>query len=230
MIPEIVERAAGLYTIDHPLKIGPVPVGTRTTIIRLGSGSLFVHSPGPLGPSGRADIEALGAVAALIEPNCFHHLYLEENQRAFPRAEVHLAPGLSEKTRGRLEGTVLGNVAPALWADEIDSHHVEGGPRVGEVVFLHRASRTLLACDLVFNIRHCEGSLPRWLLRANDMYGHFGPSRAFRHLLFRDAKGLRRSIDRILDWDFDRVIVPHGEIVESGGRSLLEEAFAYLPR
>jgi hypothetical protein len=229
-MPEIVERAAGLYTIDHPLRVGPVPVGTRTTLVRLGSGALFVHSPGPLGPAGAAEIEALGPVAALVAPNCFHHLFLEENQRAFPGAEVHLAPKLSAKTRGRLKGAVLGDVAPALWADEIESHLVEGGPRVGEVAFLHRASRTLLLCDLVFNIRHCEATLPRWLLRANGMYGHFAPSRAFAHLLFRDRKGLRRSIDRILAWDFDRVIVPHGEIVESGGRSLLEEAFAHLPR
>jgi hypothetical protein len=31
-----------------------------------------------------------------------------------------------------------------------------------------------------------------------------------------------------LEWDFDRVIVGHGEIVETGGRARLENGFAFL--
>jgi hypothetical protein len=49
-------------------------------------------------------------------------------------------------------------------------------------------------------------------------------------LFFRDRGGVGRSIDRILAWDFDRVIVTHGEILETGGHARMRDAFAYLPR
>jgi len=39
---------------------------------------------------------------------------------------------------------------------------------------------------------------------------------------------VRGSIDRILSWDFDRVTVTHGEMVETEGREELRAAFAWL--
>jgi hypothetical protein len=36
------------------------------------------------------------------------------------------------------------------------------------------------------------------------------------------------SLDRILSWDFDRVIVGHGELLETGGRSAFRDAYAWL--
>jgi hypothetical protein len=38
----------------------------------------------------------------------------------------------------------------------------------------------------------------------------------------------RRSLDRILAWDFDRVVMSHGEVVSTGGHRLVEQAFAFL--
>ena len=73
-----------------------------------------------------------------------------------------------------------------------------------------------------------DGAFARLAMRVNGMLGHFGPSRLARRLFFRDHGSLRSSVDRILEWDFDRVIMAHGEVLESGGHSLLEEAFAFL--
>jgi hypothetical protein len=39
---------------------------------------------------------------------------------------------------------------------------------------------------------------------------------------------MRHSIDQILSWDFDRIVVGHGEVVESGGHKKLEEAYNFL--
>ena len=122
----------------------------------------------------------------------------------------------------------LGETVPEEWSGVLDQLLIEGAPRMGEVAFLHRASRTLLLTDLVFNIRARPSGLARWIMAVNGMVGHFGPSRVARTLFFRDRRALRTSVDRILGWDFDRVIMSHGEVVESGGRSLLEEAFAFL--
>ena len=39
----------------------------------------------------------------------------------------------------------------------------------------------------------------------------------------------RATIDQILAWDFDRVTVTHGEVLEHGGKERLAAAFAFLP-
>jgi hypothetical protein len=65
-------------------------------------------------------------------------------------------------------------------------------------------------------------------MRVNSAYGRFGPSRLLRFAI-RDKAACRRSIDRILEWDFERVVVTHGEVLESGGREALRSAYAWLP-
>ncbi|MFP6627453.1 MAG: hypothetical protein VCC67_00295 [Myxococcota bacterium] len=37
---------------------------------------------------------------------------------------------------------------------------------------------------------------------------------------------MRAGVERILDLDFDRVIVTHGDLVETSGREALREAFS----
>ena len=58
--------------------------------------------------------------------------------------------------------------------------------------------------------------------------GRFGPHRIVRTAI-RDRAAARRSVDRILEWDFRRVVVSHGEVIEEDGRVLFAEAFAFLP-
>jgi glyoxylase-like metal-dependent hydrolase (beta-lactamase superfamily II) len=58
-------------------------------------------------------------------------------------------------------------------------------------------------------------------------YRRFGPSR-FDPLLIRDRAAARLSLERILAWDFDRVILAHGDVVERGGRAALREGYAWL--
>lgn len=38
----------------------------------------------------------------------------------------------------------------------------------------------------------------------------------------------RSSLDRILAWPFERVIVAHGDVVEAGGKEALAEGYAFL--
>jgi hypothetical protein len=57
--------------------------------------------------------------------------------------------------------------------------------------------------------------------------GRFGPHRIVRAFV-RDRAAARRSLERILAWDFDRVIVSHGDVLETGGRAALERGFAWL--
>jgi hypothetical protein len=55
----------------------------------------------------------------------------------------------------------------------------------------------------------------------------FGPTYLER-LLVRDRAAARRSLERILAWDFERVVVAHGAVLESGGREALRAAYTWL--
>jgi hypothetical protein len=65
------------------------------------------------------------------------------------------------------------------------------------------------------------------LLRLNDCYCKFGPSRLLKSAI-KDRAALRRSLDHLLGWDFDAIIVSHGRNVGTGGKALLRDAFAFL--
>jgi len=47
-------------------------------------------------------------------------------------------------------------------------------------------------------------------------------------LLIRDRAAARACMERILDWDFDRVIVAHGDVLAHGGREALRRGYAWL--
>ena len=60
----------------------------------------------------------------------------------------------------------------------IDQILIEGAPKLSEVVFFHRASRSLLVSDLFFNVTEPETWATGLLLRMMGTYKRFGRSRA----------------------------------------------------
>ncbi|MBW2414483.1 MAG: DUF4336 domain-containing protein [Deltaproteobacteria bacterium] len=221
------ELAPGILVIDRPLRVAGLPLGTRTTAIRLSTGGLWVHSPGPLDDAARAALEKRGPVRALVAPNAMHHLFLPENAAAFPDAQVWAAPGVRAKRKEIANIHELGGSAPGLWSADLQQVAIEGIPRLTEYAFFHAASRTLLLTDLCFNVHHSDSWLTRTFMRLNRAWQRFGPSRMMRSMI-RDKAALRGSLDRVLEWDFDRVVVTHGEVLAGGGRDALRDAFARI--
>jgi len=54
---------------------------------------------------------------------------------------------------------------------------------------------------------------------------HFGPHRLIRRMS-SDHVAARASVKKILLWDFDRIIVTHGDVVDAGGRDRMRAAFS----
>lgn len=217
----------GLWVIDHDFAMpGGIQLGTRTTLIRLAGGGLFAHALGPVDERGRQEIAKLGEVTQLIAPNLFHNLYVKNWVADYPGATCYAPRRFGEKVKD-LEFVVLTSEAPNAWSGEIEQVVVEGAPKLDEVVFFHPATRTLLLTDLCFNMHHSDSFVTRLFMRIMDGFGHFGPSRLARSFM-KDKAAVRRGIERILEWDFDRVTVTHGEVLETGGHALLQEAYAWL--
>jgi hypothetical protein len=221
------EIAPELRVIEHPLRALGIAFGTRTTIVSLRGGGLWIHSPGPFDREQAAAIDALGPVRFLAAPNRMHHLFAGEAAQRWPAARLCLAPGLASKRPDLPPADVLGDVPPPGWPDEIELAHVRGAPQLDEVVFLHRPSRSLLLTDLCFNFGPPRGLWEALLQRANRMRG-FGPSRLMRHALIRDRAAFRESVARISAWDFERIVLAHGDLLLRDAARSWREAWAWL--
>lgn len=224
----ILNIANDLWTVESRVRFVGQRLPARMVVVRLRDGSLFVHSPVEADARLEAELEVLGPVRHLVAPSKYHHLWLGDWVKRYPDATVYGAPGLPEKRKDVAFAHVLGDEAPASWAAELDQLVFAGLPIFNEVVFLHRASRSLLVTDLVFNIHEVDGLLAPVLLRLNRMWGRFGPSRALGIMMRLNRDAARHGIESILRWDFERVVMSHGRILNSGGRQALESAFSFL--
>lgn len=219
--------APDLWAHNAPLSILGMAIGHRVTVARLPDGSLWVHSPIAHSAAVDAALSALGRVGHIVAPNCIHDTYLEGWFSAHPRARFHGAPHFALFRPDLKFSDNLSDAPDPAWAATFDQHVLRGMPRLNEVAFLHRASLTLILTDLVFNLGPEMPFLSRVLLRLNDCYCKFGASRLLRSTI-KDRAALRASLDHVLGWDFDRIIVSHGDNVERGGKEKLREAFAFL--
>jgi hypothetical protein len=217
----------GLWAVTRPLKALGLTLASRMTVVRLGDGSLFLHSLVRLEPELRQALDALGPVRHLVAPNRLHHLFAGDYRTAYPQARLHGAPGVARKRPDLVLASELGDEAPAPWAGEIDQALIGGIPMLNEVVFHHRPSGTLILTDLAANGGLADPLALRLWLRLNHAYGRLATPLEVR-LLCRDRAAARRGIERALGWAFERVVVGHGAIVEGDGRRRAREAFAWL--
>jgi hypothetical protein len=210
-----------LWVLEFPLKMMGMAIGRRSTVLRLGNGELLVHSSAPFASEDVAAISRLGRVAYLLDATKFHDTYAAEGAAAFPQARFFAPPGFAAPAGVRVESLAE---PPEAWSAEIAIERIEGMPRVEEHVVLHRPSGTLIVGDLVFNMRTERDRWTTFFFRyLAGTFGRVGMSRIFR-LMIQNRAGFKRSIERVLAWDFDRLITGHGEIVESGGKRELREA------
>jgi hypothetical protein len=201
-------------------------LGRQLVVVRLADG-LWIHSPIPVTSELQRELAALGPVRHVVGPNCFHDECLEELQAAYPEAIFHAAPGLARTKASVRFARELSDAPDPAWTGVLQPHLVRGMPRLNEVVFLHPASRSLILADLAFNLGPDGPFLTALAMRINGVWGHFGPSRLCRSLM-KDPAAVRQSLDALLAWDFDRIIVGHGRNIETNGKQSLRDAFAFL--
>jgi hypothetical protein len=225
--PALRPLAPDLWVVERPQRFYGLEVGSRMTVIRLRDGSLLLHSPVALDAALRRELDAIGRVRFAVAPNRVHHLNAGGVAEAYPEARLWVGPGLERKRPDLVFEAVLGDEAPAQWKGQVDQVFFRGRPYENEVVFFHRTSRTLLLCDLAFNFGPSAAAPTRLLMRLLRSYGRFGPS-TLDPLLIRDRRAARRSLERILEWDFDRAVVAHGDVLESGGREALRRGYSWL--
>lgn len=220
--------APDLFICPVPYRAMGFQVGRQLVIVKLPSGKLWVQSPIPWTPALRHEVAQLGEVHHVVAPSFYHDECLREFQAEYPAALFHACPRLAAARRDlRFAPEPLFDVPHPDWAGPLAQHLVRGMPRINEVVFLHRASRSLILTDLAFNFGPGTHWLLALLLRFDGAWGRLSPSR-FGKSQMKDRAAVRTSLDTILAWDFDRIIVGHGRNIETGGKAALRAAFAFL--
>ena len=219
--------ADGLWALERrSVVVLGLALPCRSTLIRLKSGGLLVHSPPPLDRVARSALDTLGPVTAILAPNSFHHSYVPDHARAFPRAQVLLAPGLAQRIPSLPPGVTLSDTPPEQWRGEIDQFVARPDLGVSEVTFLHRPTKTVILTDFSMNLvrAHTRRQAVYW--RVAGYQGSFGPSRTVRMAFFRDHRVAASYARRVLEWDFDRIVMCHGDIVDRDARGLFRAAFS----
>ena len=239
-----------IWVQDQSFKYWGLEVGTRMTVIRLVGNSIILISPIKLESQTQENISKLGTVKYIIAPNLFHYLYLQEAKNIYPQAQVLVVPGLTAK-----QPEIA--IDKVFFEDEIDfgselEYILFAGFRVSmitqaatlnEVVFYHPASKTLILTDTAFNFdgegcsrsesisnHRVDRTFP-WLtqLGAKIMgsYDTLQPS-VLEKLVIEDREKVQASVEKILSWDFQRVIMAHGSIVENDAKNQLKKGYEWF--
>lgn len=227
-----------IWIVDGPLiEFGPpllrMPFPTRMSVIRIGR-KLFIHSPTPLTAGLKTEIAAIGAPAWIIGPNRIHYWWIPEWCDAYPDAVAYLAPRIMDQAGDRLDEVShrcrpLDDRSAYPWDGAIDTLLVHGS-YMSEIVFFHRASRTLVLTDMIENFEPQKlGLFARvltWLGGAQHPDGKM--PRDMRLTYRARAAELRMAVDTMIGWNPARIIVAHGKWYERDGADELRRAFRWL--
>ncbi len=220
--------AEGLWETEYDHFMGFVHFRARMTVARLDSGGLLLHSVVPIDDAMATELAVLGPVEHIVVPNLLHHSYLAPAVERYPEATVWAAPGLTSKRKDLRPDRTLGD-DESPWASEFAPLRIDGIPWATETVFFHQTTGTLVVTDLVFNIHEVRGWITPWVLRMAGAYRRFAQSRLLR-MQIRDADAASASVEEMMAWPIERVVMAHGRVVDTDAKARLAEALAPMMR
>jgi len=198
-------------------------------VAQLSDGGVWVWSPVALTEELANQVQAIGPVRYIVSPNKIHHLFLNEWADRWPDARLYAPPGLARK-KPKLRFTAeLGDEPDPAWAVDIDQVIFRGSFAMEEVAFFHRRSRTAIICDLIQ--RHPESKMSGWigmLMRLDGLVGQQGSTpREWRASFLRRGPA-RTALQKVLDWDADRLLIAHGECAKTEAAEIITAALSWI--
>lgn len=250
----IRDVAPSITTFSVPfLRFGHIKIGGRGTAIKLQSGSIAVFSPVALTPEVEAKIQSMGNnVKYLAALDFEHHIFLGPWAKAFPNAQIIGVDGLPEKREADKATAGLKFASVFTASTKKDSKISEEFDREfeyeyfhshvnKELVFFHKPSKTVIEADLIFNLPATEqysktginpssGLLTK--LFGGLQHTHGSAIWQQRFLWYaaggKDRKSFAQSVAAVDKWDFDRLIPCHGDVIETGAKSVYRKVMAWF--
>ncbi len=233
-MPELQPFAKSLWLVDGPnVRDMGMMFTTRMTVVKLASGSVWVESPVSVPPDTLERITELGPVRYLVAATPRHFWRLESWHALFPEAQLWS----SRTTRLTLKKLslpvtgVLGDVPPQAWADDFDQLVFKGNPLLDEVLFFHKLSGTVILGDLIQIHPRVKGEpIRNALFKLEGVASPDGGVGLDIRLTFTNRMLARRSLETLLSWDFDKLIIAHGPCIEKDAKPFVERAFRWIAR
>lgn len=222
-----IERLSDrLWRVEGSLPSMPLP--RVMAIARRSDGGLVVHNAIAVNDAAIAEIEAWGAIAAIVVPNGYHRLDAKVFHDRYPGARVVCPRGARTKVEQVVAVTGGYEDEPA---DTAVSLETLDGTAASEGVMIVRDADgvSLVFNDIVFNMPHLHGVhgfVLRWITGSTG-----GPriSRIARWFLAKDRPALRGHLDRLAATpDLRRIIVSHHQVIDRDPGHVLRDVAATL--
>lgn len=233
-MPDLTAFGTNIWIVDGP-KVRDMGLifTTRMTVVKLSDGSVWVESPVTLPSEIHDQIRGIGSVQYVVSSTQRHVWRLNAWHELYPNAQLWAPTGArlaAGKSPVPASDVFTDTPAPG-WAEDLEQLAFRGSSLLKEVIFLHKESRTVILGDLVQANPMLKGRPFRnavfKLMGAAYPKGGVGYDL---RLSFRDRTLARESLERLMSWDFDRLILAHGACLETGAKSFLREAFLWLAR
>ncbi|KAJ7698660.1 hypothetical protein B0H17DRAFT_1196759 [Mycena rosella] len=233
----IREVTTNVWTFSRPFaRFGIIPFGGRSTAIKMGNGGVWILASTTLNPETKAKIDELGPVQYIIGADAVHHLFLAEFKKAYPTAKL-IAPAAAVERADKtlvFDG-VWGRDAPDTkygFEEDIKACYFSGF-RNRDVAFFHPASATMIEADLLLNLPCTEQYSKTTSSGAIPFMGSLKPSSWLHGKISAnmgdDQAAMKRDVKTVADWDFQRIIPCHGDVIETGGKQAWLDAYkSYL--
>lgn len=227
VLTPVVEDA--IWVSERPVWFRGVRLRSRTTVIRLEDGGLFVHSPPDPTPEWCVAVDALGDVRWLVVPNCFHHLGATATAARYPTATL-VGPQSAVDRNANLELELeIHDDAFRSAFGELDVIPFRGCPFLDETVFFHRPTCTLVAADLVISATPRDHWTWRWAGRLTGCYQRVRVPPDVRGKT-RPSDEAARSVERLIDLPAERLLVAHTDPIEERPLERIAEAWRFAMR
>jgi len=201
------------------LKMPLMQLPVRTPLISLANAKVLVSPGSRLRPE---QLQKMAGATDIIAPNLFHCAGVPKAAAALPQAKLWVVQGgMAAKPDIPWSAELTESAWP--YTDELPFVAIGGMPAFNEAVFIHKKSKSLIVSDLCFNMRDVRGFGSWLILNLFGTYRKLGVSRFFMKFV-KDREAFTKSMEELFSYDFDNIIVSHGDNVMGGGRRRLLEA------
>jgi hypothetical protein len=209
-----------VVVMSFPWRTLGIDFRRNVTLLLLSNGRVVIHSTARFTSEDIAAIRRFGEPGWLVEASLMHDTFAKEGRAAFSDLPYLAPEGFAKVSEVSTESL---HPPPSDWAGEIEVLRIDG-MRMNEHALFHRRSRTLVVADLFFSLPAETQGWPRFFARhLMRLPRLFGISVFFR-LMIRDRPAFERSVNALMDLDFEKLIVAHWEPLETEAKPAVEQA------
>lgn len=216
-----------IWVCERPVKFSGVWLRSRSVVVRLDDGSLWVHSPPEPTDEVRRALDELGEVRWLVVPNKFHHLQAPACARAYPEATVIGPRSVLERNAELALDADIADPVVASRTPELEALPLAGVSFLDETVFFDRPTRTLIGADLALCATHKD----HWSWRlAGRLLGTYGKVKVPPDVRFktRAMAETAAALRAILALPIEQLALAHTDLITDDPLEQLARAWRFV--